>query len=133
MASLTEPQRAFLNDNPFVGIITTLRRDGSPHSTVVWVDVDGDDVLVNTARGRVKERNIARDPRVSLAVVDPEDTYRWVAVTGRAVLEDDGADAHIDKLSRKYLGTDYPWRSTAGERVIARITVDRVDARGLDE
>jgi PPOX class probable F420-dependent enzyme len=130
MARLTAAQRSFLDDNPFAGIVTTLRPDGSPHSTVVWVDVDGDDVLFNTAFGRFKERNISADPRVSLAVVDPADAYRWIAVSGRASLETEGADAHIDKLSRKYLGKDYPW-GAGQERVIARIAVDKVDSAGL--
>ena len=133
MAQLSDAQRAFVQDNPFVGTVTTLRADGSPHSTVVWVDADGDAVLFNTARGRAKERHILRDPRVSVAVVDPQDAFRWVAVTGTAELVDDGADDHIDRLAKKYLGADsYPFRNAAEQRVIVRITVDRVDGIGID-
>ena len=133
MAQLSDAQRAFVHDNPFVGTVTTLRADGSPHSTVVWVDTDGDAVLFNTARGRAKERHILRDPRVSVAVVDPQDAFRWVAVTGIAELVDDGADDHIDRLAKKYLGADsYPFRNAAEQRVIVRITVDRVDGIGID-
>jgi len=133
MAQLSEAQRAFVQDNPFVGTVTTLRADGSPHSTVVWVDTDGDAVRFNTARGRAKERHILRDPRVSVAVVDPHDAFRWVAVTGTAELVDDGADDHIDRLAKKYLGADsYPFRNAAEQRVIVRITVDRVDGIGID-
>ena len=133
MARLSDVQRAFVQDNPFVGTVTTLRADGSPHSTVVWVDTDGDAVLFNTARGRAKERHILRDPRVSVAVVDPQDAFRWVAVTGIAELVDDGADDHIDSLAKKYLGADsYPFRNAAEQRVIVRITVDRVDGIGID-
>ena len=133
MAQLSDAQRAFVQDNPFVGTVTTLRADGSPHSTVVWVDADGDAVLFNTARGRAKERHILRDPRVSVAVVDPLDAFRWVAVTGTAELVDDGADDHIDRLAKKYLGADsYPFRNAAEQRVIVRITVDRVDGIGID-
>ena len=133
MAQLSDAQRAFVQDNPFVGTVTTLRADGSPHSTVVWVDTDGDAVLFNTARGRAKERHILRDPRVSVAVVDPQDAFRWVAVTGTAELVDDGADSHIDRLAKQYLGADsYPFRNAAEQRVIVRITVDRVDGIGID-
>ncbi len=133
MAQLSDVQRAFMHDNPFVGTVTTLRADGSPHSTVVWVDTDGDAVLFNTARGRAKERHVLRDPRVSVAVVDPQDAFRWVAVTGTAELVDDGADDHIDRLAKKYLGADsYPFRNAAEQRVIVRITVDRVDGIGID-
>ena len=135
MARLSDAQRAFVQDNPFVGTVTTLRADGSPHSTVVWVDTDGDEVVrFNTARGRAKERHILRDPRVSVAVVDPQDAFRWVAITGTAELVDDGADNHIDRLAKKYLGADsYPFRNAAEQRVIVRITVDRVDGIGIGE
>jgi PPOX class probable F420-dependent enzyme len=133
MARLSDAQRAFVHDNPFVATVTTLRADGSPHSTFVWVDTDGDAVLFNTARGRAKERHILGDPRVSVAVVDPQDAFRWVAVTGTAELVDDGADDHIDRLAKKYLGADsYPFRNAAEQRVIVRITVDRVDGIGID-
>ncbi|RDI73687.1 PPOX class putative F420-dependent enzyme [Gaiella occulta] len=134
MARLSHAQTAFLQDNAFVGVATTLRADGSPHSTVVWVDADGDSVSFNTARGRAKERNILRDPRLSLVVVDPQNAYRWLAVTGTAELVDEGADAHIDKLAKKYLGADsYPFRTPEEVRVIVRIRPARVDSMGLEE
>jgi PPOX class probable F420-dependent enzyme len=91
MATLTEKAREFLRQ-PYVGEVTTIRPDGSPHTTVVWVDVDTDEVLFNTAVGRAKERYLRRDPRVSLIVVDPEDPYRWVSVSGTAELDTEGAD-----------------------------------------
>jgi len=75
MAALTEKARAFL-EQPFVGEVTTLRDDGSPHTTVVWVDVDTDEVLFNTAVGRAKERHLRKDPRASLIVVDPQNPYK---------------------------------------------------------
>lgn len=133
MTQLSGAQRAFLQDNPFVGTVTTLRSDGSPHSTVVWVDASDDAVLFNTARGRAKERHILRDPRVALSVVDPGDAFRWVAVTGTAELVDEGADAHIDALAKKYLGADsYPFRTPEEQRVIVRIAVERIDSLGFD-
>ena len=134
MAQLSDAQRAFVQDNPFVGTVTTLRADGSPHSTVVWVDTDGDEVVrFNTARGRAKEIHVLRDPRISITVIDPQDQFRWVGVTGTAELVDEGADDHIDQLAKKYLGADsYPFREATEQRVIVRITVDRVDGIGFD-
>ena len=129
---LTESQRAFL-ESPFVGTITDLRPDGSPHTTVVWVDVDEDGVSFNTAYGRAKPRYIDRDPRVSLTVVDPDNAYRWISVSGTAELVDEGADEQIDRLAKKYLGKDtYPFRSEGERRVTVRIAPFRVETRGLD-
>ena len=77
MARLSDAQRAFVQDNPFVGTVTTLRADGSPHSTVVWVDTDGDGVVrFNTPAGSLKQRHLTRDPRLSLVVIDPQEMYR---------------------------------------------------------
>ena len=133
MSGLTETQREFLR-NPFVGTITDLRPDGSPHTTVVWVDVDEDGgVSFNTAYGRAKPTNIAGDSRVSLTVVDPADPYRWLSVSGTATLVDEGADEHIDRLAKKYIGADsYPFRSPDERRVTIRIAVEKIDSRGLD-
>jgi PPOX class probable F420-dependent enzyme len=130
---ITANERAFL-ENPFVGVVTTLQRDGAPQSTVVWVDVDDEGVSVNTAYGRVKPRNLARDPRISLVVVDPEDAYRWLKLAGTATLVDEGADAQIDRLSQKYTGRDvYASRQPGEQRVSVRITPDRILSRGIDD
>jgi PPOX class probable F420-dependent enzyme len=134
MAALKEKQRKFLAENPFVGVLTELREDGSPHSTVVWVDVEDGKVSFNTARGRAKPRHLERDPRASLLVFDPSDPYTWVSVSGRAELTEEGADEQIDKLAKKYLGKDeYPWRNPEETRVKVLIEPERVDASGLDE
>ncbi len=134
MAALTEEQRRFLDENPFVGTTTTLRADGSPHSTVVWVDVlDDGRPAFNTAVGRAKERHLRNDPRVALLVVNPQNTYRWVAVSGRAELILEGADAQIDKLAKKYLGADeYPFRNPTETRVTVAITPEHVEGVGLE-
>ena len=130
---LTPAERAFL-ENPFVGVVTTLSRDGSPQSTVVWVDVDDEGVSINTAYGRVKPRNLVRDPRISLVVVDPGDPYRWVKLSGTGALVDAGADAQIDRLSEKYTGRAvYASRRPDEQRVTVRITPERVLSRGLDD
>jgi len=132
MATLDDKAQKFL-EQPFVGTVTTLRDDGSPHSTIVWVDTNTGEVSFNTATGRAKEKHLRRDPRVSLLVVDPENTYKWVAVSGRAELTTDGADGQIDRLAKKYLGQDeYPWRNPEEERITVRITPEHVDASGFD-
>jgi PPOX class probable F420-dependent enzyme len=134
MAKLEEKQRKFLEENPFVGTATTLRADGSPHSTIVWVDVDDGKVSFNTARGRAKTEHLEKDPRASLLVVDPNDTSKWVAVSGPAEVTESGADAQIDKLAKKYLGKDeYPWRNPAEQRVKVVIEPDKVDASGFGD
>jgi PPOX class probable F420-dependent enzyme len=130
--TLTEKQREFL-EQPFYGTVTTLRPDGTPHTTVVWIDVDDEGVMFNTAGGRAKPRNLERDPRVALNVIDPNDGYRWISVDGRAELASDGADAQIDKLAKKYLGQDeYPWRKPDEQRITVRIRPEHVEAHGLD-
>jgi PPOX class probable F420-dependent enzyme len=132
--ALKDTERKFLEENPFVGTVTTLRDDGSPHSTIVWVDVDGDKVSFNTARGRAKSKHLEHDSRASLLMVDPNDSYKWVAVSGKAQLTEEGADAQIDKLAKKYLGQDeYPWRNPQEQRVKVVIEPEHVDASGLDQ
>jgi PPOX class probable F420-dependent enzyme len=134
MAKLGEKPRKFLDESPYVGVVTTLREDGSPHSTIVWVDVEGDRVAFNTARGRLKPKNLERDGRASLVMVDPGDPYRWVSVSGPAEMTEDGADAQIDKLAKKYIGKDqYPWRNPEEKRVKVLIEPDKITASGLDE
>src|SRR5258707_11806438 len=132
MAKLNEKQLEFL-ENPYVGVVTTLRKDGSPQSTVVWVDVEDGIPSFNTALGRKKPQNLENDPRASLLVLDPSDTYKWVAVDGRVEMTTEGADPQIDKLAKKYLGKDeYPFRNPQETRVSVRIVPERVSASGLD-
>jgi PPOX class probable F420-dependent enzyme len=132
-ARLTEEQRRFLDENAYVGVVTTLREDGSPHSTPVWVDVLEDGTpSFNTATGRAKPRHIEHDPRVSLVVVSPEDPYKWVSISGEAEMTLEGADAQIDKLAKKYIGEDeYPWRNPDEQRLSVRIRPAQVDSSGL--
>jgi PPOX class probable F420-dependent enzyme len=131
MSKLTDAQRAFLRDNAYPAIVTTLRPDGSLHSTVVWIDEDGGDVLVNTFVGRAKERHLRANPLVSALTINPDDMYNWVAVSGRATLDTAGAEEHINKLSLKYDGKE--WQYQPGQtRIIARIHVDKVDSAGFD-
>jgi PPOX class probable F420-dependent enzyme len=134
MPKLGEKARKFLDESPYVGVVTTLREDGSPHATIVWVDVEGDKVSFNTALGRAKPKHLKHDPRASMLMVDPNNSYKWVAVSGPAELTEDGADAQIDKLAKKYLGKDeYPWRNPEETRVKVLIEPEKVDASGFDE
>jgi PPOX class probable F420-dependent enzyme len=134
VAVLKDKERKFLNDNPFIGVVTDLREDGSPHSTPVWVDVDDGKVSFNTATGRAKPRHLEKDPRVALIVTDPEDPYKWVSITGRAELTEQGADEQIDKLAKKYLGRDeYPWRKPEETRLKVLIEPQTVESRGIDD
>lgn len=133
MRRLSAAERAFL-ENPFVGVVTDLRPDGSPHCTVVWVDVDdGGGVSFNTAWPRAKPRYLSSDPRVSLTVVDPADPYRWISIDGTATLVDEGANDQIDRLAKKYVGLEsYPWHKPEETRVSVRIAPTRIESRGLD-
>jgi PPOX class probable F420-dependent enzyme len=132
MAVLTEKQRSFIRDNPFPAVVTTLRKDGTPHSTVVWIEEDGGDILFNTAEGRAKPRELAEDPRVSVTFVDPSDMYKWISVSGRAELTTEGARETIDRLAKKYLGKDeYPWYQ-GEQRIDVRIKPEKIDSYGLD-
>lgn len=134
MARLDDARRAFIQDNPFVGVVTTLRADGSPHSTVVWVHATDDAVEFNTPAKSAKARHIAADPRVTLVVVDPAEMYRWVGVSGTATVSSEGADDHIDMLAKKFLGTDsYPFRRPGETRLKVTITPLSVSGIGFSE
>jgi PPOX class probable F420-dependent enzyme len=130
VAELTDAQRAFIRDNAYYAVLTTLREDGSPHSSIVWVTEENGTVLVNTVERRVKGRNLARDPRASVVVFAP-DGYHWIAVDGRVELTTDGAMDDIDTLSRKYDGE--PFRALAeGEvRVTGRLKPEHITTYGL--
>jgi PPOX class probable F420-dependent enzyme len=110
--------------------LATIMPDGSPQVTPVWVDIDEKFILVNTAEGRQKPRNIRRDPRVAIDVVSRDDPYRMVTIRGRVVeVTGEGADDHIDKLAKKYLGQDkYPFRAPGEQRVILKIEPEFVTA-----
>jgi PPOX class probable F420-dependent enzyme len=112
--------------------LATLMPDGKPQVTPVWVDFDGKHLLVNSAKGRVKDRNMRRDPRVSLALIDPDNPYRHLQVQGRVVeITESGADQHIDKMAKKYLGQDkYPYRQPGEVRVIYKIEPERASTMG---
>jgi PPOX class probable F420-dependent enzyme len=116
---------------PYYAVATTVRPDGSPHSTVVWVDYDGEDVLFNTAEGRAKPRHLRENPNVNLTIVDPDDAYRWVSVSGPVEISEEGAAEHINQLARKYWGRDYSIPE-GQRRLIVRVKPQRVTSYGLN-
>lgn len=121
------PKQARLFKEPNLATVATIRRDGSPQLTPVWIDWDGENVVFNTAEGRVKPRNIRRNPVVGVQVVDANDPYRWVSVSGHAEIVEDRAEQHINELSHRYNGKDYNY--VDGEkRLIVRVRPERVSA-----
>jgi PPOX class probable F420-dependent enzyme len=124
---LTDAQKALLDERLYA-VVTDLMPDGSPHSTVIWVDHDGSHLTFNTAHGRLKTRNLQRDPRVTVIVFDPANAFeKTLVVRGRAELVDEGADDHIDRLARKYTGQDrYPWRRPDERRVTVRVVAEKI-------
>jgi PPOX class probable F420-dependent enzyme len=109
------------------GHLATVMPDGSPQVTPVWIDYDGAHILVNTARGRTKDRNMQKDARVAVEIMDADDPYRYIQVRGRiAEITEHGAEAHIDKLSHKYKGEGFKFKP--GEvRVIYKIAPEQLD------
>jgi len=120
--AIPEKYRDLFSKRSFASL-ATLMPDGSPQVTPVWCDSEGDFVIVNTAKGRQKDKNVRRDPRVALAVIDPDNPYRYLEIRGRVVeITEQGADAHIDKMAKKYLGADkYPYRQPSEVRLILKI------------
>ena len=114
------------------GQLATLMNDGSPQVTPVWCDFDGKHVRVNSALGRVKDKNVRRNPKVAISLQDPDNPYRYITVRGTVEeITQAGADDHIDALAKKYLGKDkYPGRTPGEVRVIYKIRPDRVSAWG---
>jgi PPOX class probable F420-dependent enzyme len=131
MATIPEKYDDLLKKNAFAQL-ATLMPDGSPHVAPVWFEYDGKHILVNTAKGRVKDKNMRRDSRVGLDILDPDNPYRHLSIRGKVVdITENGADAHIDKLSKKYINQDkYPYRGPGEVRVIYKIEPHATHAMG---
>ncbi len=127
MVSIPESHRDILEGKNFA-YIATLMKDGSPQVTPVWIDLDGDTILFNTAEGRMKQKKLDRDGLVSIAVHDAANPYRYTQVRGAVEAKQfEGAEAHIDRMAKKYMDLDsYPYRNAAEKRVIYRIRPERI-------
>jgi len=130
LVTLTPEQRKLIEDTNLAHFVT-LMKDGSPQVTPVWVDCDATHILINTAEGRQKPLNLARDPRVALSITDANDPFRYIQVRGRVVeVTREGAFEHISRLGRKYRGDDYVYPQRPGEqRIIIRIEPRHVSER----
>ena len=126
MAQISDAPVKQLLDKPNHAVISTLNEDGSIHSAVVWVGVEGDTVTVNSAEGRKWPGNLDRDPTANVLVYDQENPFEYVEVRGKASRAD-GADDHIDSLSKKYIGQEkYPFRQSGEERIKFVVQPDKV-------
>jgi PPOX class probable F420-dependent enzyme len=132
MPTIPEKYLDLIHDKKAFASLATLMADGSPQVTPVWFDYADGKLRVNTALGRVKDRNMKKDGRVAVSILDPENPYRYVQMRGTvAHVTQDGADDHIDALAKKYLGADkYPFRQPGEVRVIFEIDVTSVQAQG---
>lgn len=132
-AQLT-PSVSKLFTEPNIGHVATIMPDGSPQVTPVWVDTDGTHILFNTAEGRQKTRNLERDTKVAVSITDRTNPYVMATVRGRVVeMTREGADQHIDKMAKKYLGQDrYPYRRPQEQRVIVKILPEKVAGQGTE-
>jgi PPOX class probable F420-dependent enzyme len=121
-----------LNQKAALANLATIQPDGSPQVTPVWFDYTGGKVRVNTAKGRVKARNLSVGARVALSIVDPDNDYRYIQIRGTVTSETtEGAKGHIDSLAKKYLGKDvYPWHNEKDVRVMYEITPSAAQAMG---
>jgi PPOX class probable F420-dependent enzyme len=128
-AKLSDPQIKELFERRNFAFLSSLMKDGSPHVTPTWVDIEDDNILINTALGRIKQENISRDPRIALSIIDQENQYEMVTVRGKVTeqITGDVAEKHIDKLARKYINVDkYPRRSKDEQRVILKIKPEKI-------
>jgi PPOX class probable F420-dependent enzyme len=130
-ASIPEAYEDLLQKKAFANL-ATLMADGRPQVTPVWFDSDGAHIRINSAKGRVKDKNMRRNKQVALSITDPDNPYRHLDVQGEVVeITEQGADAHINALAKKYLGKDqYPFRQPGEVRVIYKIRPDRVTQMG---
>ena len=132
MATVIPSSHADLLQKKAFANLATLMADGTPQVTPVWFDFDGHHLRVNSARGRVKDRNMRRNPNVAVAILDPENPYRYLQIRGKVVeLTEQVADAHIDSLAKKYMGVDkYPMRQADEVRVVYKILPSSVNTMG---
>ena len=121
-----------LTEKKALAQLATLMPDGTPQVSPVWFEYDGKNIVINSAKGRIKDKNMRRDPRVGIDIVDPDNPYRHLSIRGRVVeITEKGADELIDKLAKKYIGQDkYPYRGPGEVRVTYEIEPEHAHAMG---
>jgi PPOX class probable F420-dependent enzyme len=130
--SLSNKARALV-ERPILANVATVDSEGRPQLTPVWIGLEGDELVFNTARGRAKYANLRKNPHVAVSVVDPDDAYNVLVVRGSVESTEEGADAHIDSLAKKYLGLDtYPMRRPGEVRVKYKVHADNVVMQSED-
>ena len=130
-STIPETYRDLFNKRAFASLATVMP-NGDIQVTPVWVDAENGNVIFNSARGRVKDKNVRRDPRVTLTLIDPDNPYRYMEIRGRVFdFTEQGADKHIDKMAKKYLGVDkYPYAKPGEVRVLYRVKPEKVLVHG---
>jgi PPOX class probable F420-dependent enzyme len=131
MAAIPDQYKDLLEKKAFAHL-GTLMKDGSPQVTPIWFGYDGTHILINSAKGRWKDKNMRNRPQVALSILDPDNAYRYIQIRGKVVeVTENGADAHIDSLAKKYLDQEkYPFRQPGEVRVIYKVSVERVNGMG---
>ena len=132
MSVIPEGYKDLMTNRKALAHLATVMPDGSPQVTPVWFDMDGDKVRVNSAKGRVKSRNMPEGAKVALSIVDPENGYRYIQIRGVVTrVTEQGADAHIDALAKKYMDKDkYPFRTAGEVRLMFEITPSKAQVMG---
>ena len=133
MPTLTEGQAAFLHEEPNLAVVAALREDGKPHQTPVWVDWDGEHVLLNLNNFRAKLEHLRHDPRVSVVVLDRNNPFRWIAIEGQVdEITTTGAFEHIVRQAGVYLGRDEYTLQEGEERILVKIGPERIEPHGVE-
>jgi PPOX class probable F420-dependent enzyme len=126
---INQPLIKNLFEDKNLAYVATIMKDGSPQITPTWIDIQDNEILINTALGRIKQKNVTRDPRIAVSLVDRNNPYHMVTLRGEVIDQIAGevADSHIDKLAKKYLDKDkYPFRAPGEKRVILKVKPTRV-------
>ena len=122
------PDVVKLLEDKNLAFVATIMSNGYPQITPTWIDLVDNTILINTAEGRVKQKNLLRDPRIAISIVDRNNQYNMVTIRGRVIEQTtQGADEHIDRMAKKYLGVDkYPFRIPSEKRILLKITPEKI-------
>ena len=131
MATVPQEYRDLLDERPVLVSLATVQPDGQPQVTPIWIDMEGDLLRINTVKGRQKYVNMDERPMVTVLAIDPDNAFRYIEVRGRVTkITEEGGNAHIDTLAKKYTGADYAWHNDTDTRVVVYVEPTRVFAAG---